>query len=189
MNTADLIAWIVVTLLSGAGIWLLRMAWRRQRANRRVPMIIGLLALVAATAATLSTLGPARGPTIALMVVSSVALVIIAFGMKVKPSREAVERQSPEPKERPTPIWRGFLRVLIGGPIGVTAAMGIGLAWTAWLPAAPETRAITGELLAMTLWAGALSWALADDKIMRVGAALTSIALVTGVIAALKVFA
>jgi hypothetical protein len=51
------------------------------------------------------------------------------------------------PLEEPGRFWRGVLRALLAGPLGMTAAMGVAFCVTVYLPGDPRTRIVLGGLL------------------------------------------
>jgi hypothetical protein len=78
---------------------------------------------------------------------------------------------------------------LLAGPIGGIAAIGVAVAWTVWLPADPQTRIVTGGLLAPVLWGAGMAWTLSDDRILRATAVLVGVTIVTFSAAAIRGFA
>jgi len=95
---------------------------------------------------------------------------------------------APEPSDRPSRAWRGWLRAALAGPLGMIAAMGVAIAYVTLAPGAPQTRIVIGGLLIPVLWGGAMAWTLADDRILRATAVLAGVSLVTFAAAALKGF-
>jgi hypothetical protein len=68
--------------------------------------------------------------------------------------------------------WRGWLKALLAGPLGMTAAMGIAFCYAAWVPGDPRTRIVVGGLLMPIAWALAMTWTLADQRLLRALAVL-----------------
>lgn len=179
------------TLLAGAGgAFLLKGAWQRRTTRRPWLITAGWTLLAVAAVLPAFWLGSARGPFIALAMLPIGAFLIVLFGMQLRQNRNRKAREAAlEPSDRPSSTWRGWLRVLLAGPIGMMAALGIAVAYTVWIPGAPQTRMIVGGLLVPILWGGAMAWTLSDDKILRAAALLAGISAVTFSGAFLKGFA
>ncbi|ATQ44993.1 hypothetical protein CSW64_12565 [Caulobacter mirabilis] len=180
---------MLLVLGVGAAL-LLRQAWR-DRGPRRPWLIVGGWLLIAAgVVASGWLLGADRGPFAAFALIPFAALVLIAIGVQVRdPNKRAPREIALEPSERPSKAWRGWLRAALAGPIGGIAAMGVGLAWTVWVPGEPQTRMVIGGLLVPVLWGGAMAWTLADNKILRATAVLVGVTVVTFAASAIKGFA
>ncbi|WP_139810110.1 hypothetical protein [Sphingomonas azotifigens] len=169
-----------ILIAAAAAAWLLRKAWRSK--TTKAPWRaagLGLAALVLLVPAGL--LGPARGPFAALALFSAAALVVVASGRTrrsakaARPGRD--DGPAPEPAERASAPWRGLLRWLLAGPIGMVAAMAVGVCYTVWGAGAVQTRLVAGGLLVPIVWGGAMAWTLADDKVLRAAAVLIGTAL------------
>lgn len=136
-------------------------------------------------------LGEARGPFIALTLLSVAAFGIIASGYTLRPakaSRAAREGLAPEPAERAPSWWRTTLRWSLAGPIGMVAAMGLGISYAVWAPGAMQSRLLIGGLIVPLAWGGAMAWTLADSRILRATAVLVGTAIVGFGAAMLKGF-
>lgn len=177
-------------LAGGAGAaWLLRRAWSDRTAMRPRWIAAGWAAIAAVSTAPAFILGGARGPFIAWTLISVAALAVVAQGVQVRVARERAERSlAPEPSDRPSRAWRGWLRTLLAGPLGMIAAMGVAIAFAAFCPGAAQTRLVIGGLMVPVLWGGAMAWTLADDKILRATAVLVGVSLVTFTAAVLRGF-
>lgn len=177
-------------VLAGVAMALiLRLAWRRRGALNGLLIIGGWLLFGAAVVAAAPLLGEARGPFIALALIPVGALIVVASGITIREARIRSSRDvALEPSERPSRAWRGWLRALLAGPIGMIAAMGVGIAWTVWVPGEPQTRIVVGGILVPILWGGAMAWTLSDDKIIRATAVLLGVAITTFALSALKGF-
>lgn len=155
-----------------AGGWMLRRAWLQkpgspQKAGWRWA---GWATLLATLVWPAFVLGPARGPFIAVMLVSAAAYAVIASGAQIraaKAPRAARESLAPEPAERPTTAWRTTLRWLLAGPIGMIAAMAIGICYAVWAPGETHTRLLIGGIIVPLAWGAAMTWTLADSRIVR----------------------
>lgn len=170
---------------------ILKRAWLSRSASRPVLILSGWAILAVVLAAGMPALGAARGIFTGLTAVCLAAIAFVATGMEVRPARAALDKASIalEPSDRPSRIWRGVLRFLLAGPIGGLAAVGVGVMWTVWLPADPQTRIVTGGLIAPVVWGGLMAWTLSDDKIIRATAVLLGVAIVTFGAAFLRGFA
>ncbi|GGB64298.1 hypothetical protein [Blastomonas aquatica] len=162
-----------------AGGWLLRRAWslKADKAPWRWAGL-GLLSLTILWPAWL--LGEARGPFIAVTLLSVAAFGVIASGYTYRPSRAgraAREGLAPEPAERAPSAWRTTLRWSLAGPIGMVAAMGLGIGYATWAPGEMQTRLLIGGLIVPLAWGGAMAWTLADSRILRATAVLVGTAI------------
>lgn len=189
---------VVASLLlvaSGAlAAWLLRRAWLAKDNAGGGYKLAGWAVIVASLIWPGFALGPALGPFVALAALSTGALMAVASGAtvrKAKAARAGRGRDSlaPEPLERPTTRWRTTLRWLLAGPIGMIAAMAIGIAYSVWVPGEPQTRLVIGGLIVPVVWGGAMAWTLADNRIIRATAVLVGTAIFGFGISILKGFA
>ena len=180
----------VPMLAGGVGAaWLLRRAWRDRTAARPRWIAAGWATVAVVSIIPAFILGAARGPFIAWTLISVAALALVAQGVQIKVARERAERSlAPEPSDRVSRVWRGWLRALLAGPLGMIAAMGVAIAFAAFCPGAAQTRLVIGGLMVPVLWGGAMAWTLADDKILRATAVLTGVTLVTFTAAVLRGF-
>lgn len=170
-------------LLAGgaAAAWLLRRAWQA-KIEARAPWLWGGWAVLAATLFWPAwVLGPARGPFIAATLIPVAALALIATGLQLRAARAGraagSESLAPEPSERPSKAWRGVLRWLLAGPVGMIAALAVGIAYAAFTPGDPQTRLVLGGMIVPVAWGGAMAWTLADNRILRATGVLLGTAL------------
>lgn len=187
----------LTTLLAGApilaggvlAVWLLRAAWSNRGPSRPWRVAGGWTVLAVVSLAASQALGDARGPFIAWTLISTAALVVVATGVQIRTARARAEKSlAPEPSERQSRAWRGWLRALLAGPIGMIAAMGVAVAFAVCAPLVPQTRIVIGGLMVPVLWGGAMAWTLADDRILRATAVLVGVSIVTFTAAVLKGF-
>lgn len=158
-------------------------------ATRPFWIAAGWAAIAAVTIAPAFVLGGARGPFIAWTLISVAALAVVGQGVQVRVTRARAERSlAPEPSDRVSKVWRGWLRGLLAGPLGMIAAMGVAIAFAAFCPGAPQTRLVIAGLMVPVLWGGAMAWTLADDKIVRATAVLVGVSVITFTAAVLKGF-
>jgi len=182
-----------------AGAWLLRKAWKARAGEGGIEKLAGWAIILATLVWPAWVLGPARGPFIAETLISVAALVVVASGATVKARKASRTRSSgggngndslaPEPLDRPTTAWRTTLRWLLAGPIGMIAAMGVGICYAVWVPGEPQTRLLIGGLIVPFVWGGAMAWTLADNRILRATAVLVGTTMAGFGLAILKGFA
>ncbi|QIG78375.1 hypothetical protein [Stakelama tenebrarum] len=186
-DATPLAALALIAAGAGAAL-LLRRAWRHRGERRFVAL--GWAAIAVALIVPALFLGSARGPFIAETMISIGALIVVARGVTVREKRgNGRQSLAPEPSERPSAVWRGVLRWLLAGPVGMIAAMGVGIAYAVWVPGAPQTRLLVAGLMIPVLWGGAIAWTLADNRILRATAVLVGVSVVTFSAAVLKGFA
>jgi len=172
-------AFIAILLMGASGTWFLRASWRDTGEGWRAALWLGWLLLAISLLGASFTLGPVRGLFAAFMFLSVAALGVVASGAKIraaKASRSGSESLAPEPLMRPSTNWRTTLRWLLAGPIGMLAAMAVGICYTVWVPGEPQTRLLIGGLIVPLIWGGAMAWTLADNRILRATAVLVGTA-------------
>lgn len=155
---------IVALALSLAGIALAHRAWRRRTSR---PFAAGLVLCALATLVWILGFGAEIGIPLAIDTGSIAAIAFIVA--------RAERRTMREPKERdvaPTPLTaghrlRGTARTLLAGPVGLVAAIAVGVAIAIAAPMNEQTRLILAGLLVPSLWAGAMVWALAARRLLR----------------------
>lgn len=161
-------------ILGGVGgAWMIRAAWRDRRHERRA-LTVGGWAVIAATI-LLGALfvGPVKGGAVGVAMVSLGALLVVAQGLTRRAPRDARRLGlAPEPLEGRSRAWRGWLKALLAGPLGMTAAMGVAFCYATWVPGDPRTRIIVGGLMVPVLWGLAMTWTLADQRLLRATAVL-----------------
>lgn len=187
----ETVATILILAGAASGALLLRQSWRN-KPGEKLSWMLGGWALLAATLLVPAwSLGQMRGPFITVTLASVMALGVVAAGMKVKTAKARNGNRSlaPEPLERPSTWWRTTLRWLLAGPIGMIAAMAIGIAYAVWVPGAPQTRLVIGGLLVPVLWGAAMAWTLADNRILRATAVLVGVSVVGFGLSILRGFA
>lgn len=178
----------------GIGVWLLRRAWRRE-GPRAAQIWGGWLLLLGALIAGGVLLGPVRGVFIALTVLSVVAWSIVSSGLELREARAPRTRKrtqdglAPEPLERPSVWWQTTLRWLLAGPVGMIAAMAVGICYAVWVPGFPQTRLLIAGLMVPVLWGGAMAWTLCDNRVLRATAVLVGTSVVGFGAAILRGFA
>lgn len=170
----------VIVAGSLAGAWSLRRAWRLKE-GKAVWRVAGIVLLGVTLLWPAWAIGEARGPFVAITLLSVAALAVIASGYTLRPAkagRAAREGLAPEPAERAPSAWRATLRWSLAGPIGMVAAMGLGISYAVWAPGEIQTRLLIGGLIVPLAWGGAMAWTLADSRILRATAVLVGTAIV-----------
>jgi len=175
----------------GTGVWMLRQSWGARDARGRGWMFGGWLLIAASFVRPIWVLGAARGTFIALALFSVAALAVVAANYTIRQAKARAARESlaPEPSDRATTKGRETLRWLLAGPIGMIAAMGVGIAYAALAPGAQQTRLVIGGLIVPVAWGACMAWTLADNRILRATAVLVGVAVVSFSAAILKGFA
>ncbi len=189
-DTPALLPALLIAAGAGAGAWLLRRSWR---SKDRQPGLVpgGWLLIVASLVWPAWVLGAARGFFVALALVSTAALLVVASNYSIRQAKARAARESlaPEPSDRATTKGRETLRWLLAGPIGMIAAMGVGIAWAALVPGEQQTRLVVGGMIVPVAWGACMAWTLADNRILRATAVLTGVAVVSFTAAIVKGFA
>ena len=189
-DSSALLPALLIGLAAAAGAWMLRRSWQGKDRKRGL-VLGGWLLIIASIVWPAWALGPARGPFIALALVSAAALIVVASGYTIRQAKARAARESlaPEPSDRATTKGRETLRWLLAGPIGMIAAMGVGIAYAALAPGAPQTRLVVGGLIVPVAWGACMAWTLADNRILRATAVLVGVALVSFTAAIVRGFA
>lgn len=168
-----------------AGSWLLRRSWAG-RASRLPLILAGWLIGIAAIGLACHLLGPMRGLFTGLTLLPVAAIVTVLAGAEWRPARTGRATLAPEPLEGPSRAWRGWVRALLAGPIGMIAAMGVAIAYAVWVPGAAQTRLVIAGLMVPVLWGAAMAWTLSDQRLLRATAVLGGVAIITFGAAALR---
>lgn len=177
-----------VGLVGGAaGAGLLRRAWADRQREHPLLIAAGWSTLTATVLINAAWIGPIKGLALGLATVGLGALLVVARGRVRRAARAGREAGlAPEPLEGPSRQWRGWLKALLAGPLGMTAAMGVAFCYAAWAPGDPRTRLLIGGLLMPVVWALAMTWTLADQRLLRALAVLSGTTLVGFALAAMR---
>ncbi|MFN7106777.1 MAG: hypothetical protein ACK4MY_01015 [Brevundimonas sp.] len=188
--TAVTAGWTALLFAGAVGAaWLLRRAWGDRTVSRPWWMAAGWAVIAGLIVVAGLTLGSGRGPFMAFTVVSVAALSVVTTNVQLREAKVRSDRSlASEPSDRISKAWRGWLRALLAGPLGMIAAMGVAIAFIAFCPGAAQTRLVIGGLMVPVLWGGAMAWTLADDKIIRATAVLVGVSVVTFTTAVLRGF-
>lgn len=189
-NEATTALWSVLLLAGACGAaWLLRGAWQDRTTSRPWRIAAGWAGIAAVIVVSGLTLGSGRGPFIAFALVSVAALAVVAAKVQLRQARARGDKSlASEPSDRVSKAWRGWLRGLLAGPLGMIAAMGVAICFSAFCPGAAQTRLVIAGLMVPVLWGAAMAWTLSDDKILRATAVLVGVSLVTFTAAILRGF-
>lgn len=170
----------------GAGAWLLRTAWGNRKTKRPALLAGGWAVILTTILLGAVVVGPVKGTALAVAMVSIGALLVVAQGLTRRPQRDTRKLGlAPEPLDGPSRAWRGWLKALLAGPLGMTAAMGVAFCYATWVPGDPRTRVIVGGLMVPILWGCAMTWTLADQRLLRSTAVLAGTTIVSFGLAAL----
>lgn len=168
---------IAAPLLVAAGAGgasLLRRAWADRQRERIDLQIAGWGLLTIAMVIATVVIGPVLGIAVALALAPVGGLLIVASGATRRAIRDSRQAQlAPEPLEGRSRAWRGWLKALLAGPLGMFAAMGLAFCYAVWAPGAVQTRLLIAALLVPGLWGLAMTWTLADQRILRSTAVLS----------------
>jgi len=190
-DSSPLVPALLTVIGVGTGVWMLRQSWDARDTRGRGWVFGGWLLIAASFIRPIWALGIARGAFIALALFSVAALAIVASGFSIKVARTRAARESlaPEPSDRATTKGRETLRWLLAGPIGMIAAMGVGIAYAALVPGEQQTRLVVGGMIVPVAWGACMAWTLADNRILRATAVLVGVAIVSFTAAIVKGFA
>ncbi len=176
----DAMFWASLPLLAGGalGALLLRRSWLRRDGAAPALVAVGWMVLLGLIVAAALLIGPVKGVALALVMEGIGALVVVWQGrVRRKAGRIREIEAAPEPLEEPGRFWRGVLRTLLAGPLGMTAAMAVAFCVTVYMPGDPRTRIVIGGLLMPVLWGLAMTWTLADRRLLRATAVLVGASL------------
>lgn len=170
----------IALLAAGAfGAFLLRRSWLRRDGAVAAFVAGGWAVILGGLVAAALVIGPVKGLALGLVMEGIGALCVVWLGrVRRKAGRARETEVAPEPLEEPGRWWRGVLRTLLAGPLGMTAAMAVAFCITVYLPGDPRTRIIVGGLLMPVLWGLAMTWTLADRRLLRATAVLVGTSVV-----------
>jgi hypothetical protein len=171
---AFLLATPPLVAAGAAGSWMLRRAWIDRGETHRALVAGGWGLFLVTILIACFALGPVLGIAATLALAPLGVGGVILAGAQRKAARPARDRASlaPEPLEGPSRAWRGWLKALLAGPLGMTAAMGLSFCYAVWAPGAVQTRLLIAALLVPALWGLAMTWTLADQRLLRATAVL-----------------
>ena len=151
------------------GATLLRTVWTERARSSRWRVPVGWLVLTAAIVFDAVWVGPVKGLALGVAMVAIGALLVVARGRVRRVARAGRETSlAPEPFDGPSRgAWRGWVKALLAGPLGMTAAMALAFCYATWAPGDPRTRLIVAGLLVPFFWALAMTWTLADHRLLR----------------------
>lgn len=174
------IAVVAIALLASlAGLFVLWHGWKHH-ADMRLRFVYALLFWSLSTALWIVRFGAEVGIPLALETAALVAFGFILSRMERRSDRPAKAR---DPRGRaPTPqssafkrYLMGTLRVLVAGPLGLIAALGIAVVIATQTPMAEQTRLILAGLIVPTLWAIGIGWVVCQRRLGVQATAFTTI--------------
>lgn len=158
----------IALLASLGGLFALWHGWKHG-ADMRARAAVALAAWSASTALWIWRFGAEVGIPLALETAALVAFGFILSRMERRADRPARERGAREGAPAAYSRWRryglGTLRVLVAGPLGLIAAMGIAVVIAARTPMAEQTRLILAGLIVPTLWAIGIGWVVCQRRL------------------------
>ena len=169
-----------------AGATLLRRAWAERQRERPDLIAAGWAVIGGTILADAAWIGWIRGGALAVVAVGIGALIVLIRGRTVKATRAARATTAPSEPDEPSRAWRGVLKTILAGPLGLAAAVAIAYCAAAWVPGAPPTRVLIGGLTIPIVWALAMIWTLADTRLMRSLATIVTTTLTGFALAALQ---
>lgn len=168
------------TLLTGAGMHMLRLRWR-DPPGPYTPMVTTVSMAAAAFLSGLTWEWPG-GIAVWLGLVGLTGM-IAAFRQEGgnRPTKPR-GRERHRGRTRENRVWRSFspLASLSGVLLGGTGASALALAAAAWLPMTPLERGFLAIVLWPVLWSGALLWLYASRRPGVAALAVGAIALASG---------
>lgn len=151
-------------MASLAGLLVLWHGWKHGADMRmRTAMALGLWA--ASTALWTLQFGAEVGIPLALETAALVAFGFILSRMERRMERPARERTAALPAVSRRRYVVGTMRVLVAGPLGLIAAMGIAVVVATRSPMAEQTRLILAGLIVPTLWAIGIGWVVCQRRL------------------------
>jgi hypothetical protein len=162
--------------LSIVGLLLVTSAWRGPR-HARSKLIVALGLWAASTALWVRHLGWEVGIPYAIESAALLALGFILFAAERRPDRIQRARKLAATAPIRFHRLRRFAHVVIAGPLGLFAALGLGLLFATRAPFIEQTRLIIGGLMVPSLWAIMIIYTLMDRRMWRSAAALGSVAI------------
>jgi hypothetical protein len=156
-----MIAIVLGPALSLAGVVI---AYRGWRDRSRAAMVLAALLWATSMAAWVRGFGAEIGIALALETAALIAFVFILTRIERRTVREAKDRVAEPLLPAPGHRLRGVVRAATAGPIGLVAALGIGVAFALTAPLVEQTRLILAGLIVPSLWAGAIVWTLASTR-------------------------
>ncbi|MEH3158334.1 MAG: hypothetical protein PGN08_04980 [Sphingomonas taxi] len=174
MDARSMVA-VAALMLAGVGSGtILRSAWSaRGAAHGRVAA--GWAVVAGAIAVAMVMRGPALGLAIAATTLPLGVLIVVGRGAvrrNVRAPRGG--ERAPEPLQGRSRWWRGAVRFVLAGPLGMLAAMGVAFCYASWAPGAVATRLLIAALLVPLLWGLAMTWTLADQRLLRAAGVLAA---------------
>lgn len=165
-------------LASLGGLFVLWHGWKHGADMRlRSACAVGLWTM--STALWIWCFGAEVGVPLALETAALVAFGFIFSRMEGREDRPFRNRSTQADPGSQRSSWRryvfGTLRVLVAGPLGLIAAMGIAVVIATHMPTAEQTRLILAGLIVPTLWAIGIGWVVCQRRLAVQAASFTAI--------------
>jgi hypothetical protein len=160
-------------LASLAGLGFAYGAWKRHTPGWRA--VAALLCWTIATAIWIGSFGTEVGIPLTLETAALAAFVFILSRIERRGDRRRPDRASHQEARTSLQWLRGTGRAVIAGPLGLVAALGVGIGIATLLPVAEQTRLILGGLIVPSVWCGAIAWAMCDRRLIPQAIAFTAI--------------
>src|SRR5689334_9524185 len=172
MNMTTSAACIAALLLSFGG---LAAAWRAWSGSSSTSLWLAamLTAWSAATALWVWEFGGEIGTALALETAAIAAFAFILSRVERRDARAQKERTAPINERAGRASWRGFARFMVAGPLGLVAALAVGIVVAVHAPLHEQTRLILGGLIVPSLWAALIVWTVAGARVRTPAIALT----------------
>lgn len=180
-------------LLSLAGLFAAWQAWRAERGGwaPRAWLALALLLWSASTWRWVADFGGEIGAALAIETASLLAFAFVLSRMERQTPR-AGRRVRPQARNSPvTPAatsnakrrWHIAARTLVAGPLGLAAAMSLGLLVALRAPLHEQTRLIVGGLAVPSLWAAMVVLTLARPRVWPQALAFALVVAATALLA------
>lgn len=160
-------AMLIVAALATSATGLFCAWWGWRSRGPRLPLFAATLALWAlSTALWVSGFGTEIGIPLALETAALVAFGFILTRIERRDPKVPRERVTPPPASVRHRRLRGLARFLIGGPLGLVAALGVGILVATQGPGAEQTRLILSGLIVPSLWCVGIAWTVSDRRLL-----------------------
>lgn len=165
--------------LLAAGIFVLRLAWDRNR--RSYPLLwSGWALIVAGLAAFDFGWGGEIGTAYGLIALGLMAYGAVALGVEIRDGRRRAAREKALDPEERSPSWgRAIFKSILAIVLAGIASIGVGLAFAVLGPMPEADRIIVGGLLVPVLWGAGMAWTLCDARLVRAFFVLVGVSLVS----------
>lgn len=165
------------------GVWLLTRKKPVKSAADLIRVTAAWTMISVGITAFIIDFGTAVGLAYGLSTLTIVGYSFVAMRFKFRQIARRSEPRAAEPDERPGTTRAAIAKLFLAVCAAGFAAIAFGVAFEAVAPLPEKDRIVIGGLLVPLLWAGGISWMMADPKFMRAGSALAAVAAVGYVMA------